>query len=395
MAKIKRILLECTCTYLTGLRTGVQRVVRNVVKASQEEGRKLGIECQPVILFYGRFRALDTFPDRRRSHREIYYSHPVVEPGAGDLLLLLDSPFYLPIWAAVKRAKSRGAAVGTIIYDLIPITHPRYVPQPLDQAVKGWLEGVIDNSDFVLTISRTIADEFENFIRSYRPRAGKEMIIDTFPPGSDLDELGRGEKVRKELEQVFDMAGKGNVYLTVGTIAPHKNHKCLLDAFEELWRESLKVRVCLAGKIGWFCDELVERIRTHPRYGRRLFMFNDLSDTELDYSYRSARALISPSFVEGFGLPLIEGLRYGLPVLASDIPVHREAGGEFCAYFDPTRPATLKKMVMAIEKGEKLPGVRPPEEYQPQDWKRSCRDLLGKVVDLGEQIELTRKARKL
>jgi O-antigen biosynthesis alpha-1,2-rhamnosyltransferase len=384
MAKIKRILLECTYTYLTGLRTGVQRVVRNIIKASVEEAGKLGIECQPVILLYGRFRRLDTVTDRRSSHRDIYYSHPVVEPGAGDLLLLLDSPFYLPTWAAVKRARAKGARVGAVIYDLIPITHPRYVPRPLDQAVRVWLEGVSENSDFVLAISRTIADELRNFIRSYSPPDRGGMVIETFPLGSGLDEVIPGGEVRKELREIFEMPGEGSTYLMVGTIAPHKNHACLLDAFDDLWWESPEPRICLVGKIGWLCDDLLERIRSHPRYGRRLFIFNNLSDTELDYCYRSARALITPSFVEGFGLPLTEGLRYGLPVLASNIPVHREVGGEFCAYFDPTLPATLKKLVMAIEKGEKLPGVRSSQDYHPRDWQTSCRELLGKALELSQ-----------
>jgi len=115
-------------------------------------------------------------------------------------------------------------------------------------------------------------------------------------------------------------------------------------------------------------------------------MFNDLSDTELDYCYNHAKALVLPSQAEGFGLPLVEALYKGLPVLASDIPIFREVGKDFCTYFDISQPTSLAKIVVDIEKKETMPKVRNPEEYQLPDWKDSCRELLTKAVELYEKV---------
>ena len=60
----------------------------------------------------------------------------------------------------------------------------------------------------------------------------------------------------------------------------------------------------------------------------------DLSDTSLEHAYSHASALVFPSYVEGFGLPLVEAMQRGLQAMGSDIPVFREIGGEFMAYFD-------------------------------------------------------------
>ncbi|GAF71930.1 unnamed protein product, partial [marine sediment metagenome] len=89
---------------------------------------------------------------------------------------------------------------------------------------------------------------------------------------------------------------------------------------------------------------------------------------------------------EGFGLPLVEALYHKRLVLVSDIPVFREIGREFCAYFDIKSPASLAKMIIDIENEQKMPSVRKPEEYELIDWKESCRELINKSVALYERI---------
>src|SRR5690606_41798773 len=129
--------------------------------------------------------------------------------------------------------------------------------------------------------------------------------------------------------------------LMVITIEPHKNHVYLLDAFDLLWAENTDAALCFVGKIGWKNEHLIERIRRHPQLGKRLFMWNDLNDRELEYCYLNPRSLLFPSHVEGFGLPLVEAMQRKLPVMASDIPVFREIGGDAMAYFELSDPDNL------------------------------------------------------
>src|SRR5262249_40144708 len=133
--------------------------------------------------------------------------------------------------------------------------------------------------------------------------------------------------VRAELIGAFERPPVRKTYLMVGTVEPRKNHAHVLSAFEQLWSAGADVNLAIVGKYSWNSTEFKERLRRHPCFGNRLFWFEDVRDGELEYCYRHAAALITASYAEGFNLPIVEALRAGCPVLASDIPVHREVGG--------------------------------------------------------------------
>ena len=162
----------------------------------------------------------------------------------------------------------------------------------------------------------------------------------------------------------------------VSTIEPRKNHVYLVDAFEKIWADGGQVALCIVGKVGWKCADLVHRITQHPELGKRLFMFNDLSDTELERCYQQSKALVFPSFVEGFGLPLVEAMQRGLPAFASDIAVFREVGGEFLAYFDIGDPASLAHSVLAFESSGQFPAQKPVSDWAWPGWKESAQELV-------------------
>jgi alpha-1,2-rhamnosyltransferase len=122
------------------------------------------------------------------------------------------------------------------------------------------------------------------------------------------------------------------------------------------------------------------RVFRHPLYGKRLFLFHDLSDAELNYCYARAKAVILPSHVEGFGLPLVEALHRGSAVFANDIPSFREIGAEHCVFFDGTKPESLARLIIDYETSGCLPVRRSPGEFRWLDWTESCRSLLAKAI---------------
>jgi glycosyltransferase involved in cell wall biosynthesis len=144
--------------------------------------------------------------------------------------------------------------------------------------------------------------------------------------------------------------------------------------------------------------DMIRRIKKHPRFKKNIFMFNKVSDTELSYCYRNSKALIFPSLAEGFGLPIVEALRHGLPVLASDIPIHREAGGDFCTYFDINDPESLAKIIVNIEKEGRMPQVRDVRECKLLTWQDSCRELFVRLRDLSlpreESMQVSRECQQ-
>jgi glycosyltransferase involved in cell wall biosynthesis len=100
-----------------------------------------------------------------------------------------------------------------------------------------------------------------------------------------------------------------------------------------LWQQHIDVNLVIVGKKGWMVDALAERINTHAELGKRLFWLDGISDEYLEGIYKASACLVSASEGEGFGLPLIEAAKQGIPILARDLPVFREVAGDHAFYF--------------------------------------------------------------
>lgn len=302
----------------------------------------------------------------------------------GDVLLLLDATWHCDIWPSVRAAKQKGVQVIGVVYDLIPVTHPEYCDDYLVEVFHRWFMTSVRELDGYIAISRTVQEQLLHFLRSLPGSGGSvdSSRLDYFWLGADFPESHEPVEIREALLEA--LAGK-HPWLVVATIEPRKNHVLVLDAFERLWDAGLEVPLFFVGRPGWKVDALLKRLADHPLAGRLLFYWKDLSDAELDYCYQAARMLIFPSRVEGFGLPIVESLNRGLPVLASDIPIHREVGGKNIGYFDLDQPEHLAKLVTEVEQE----GV--PAEWQvPQDfcwlsWQESSVQLLEAVQRLTDQ----------
>jgi glycosyltransferase involved in cell wall biosynthesis len=201
----------------------------------------------------------------------------------------------------------------------------------------------------MIAISRTVADEIADFIaeRDVAHHAG--LKIGWFHCGSDLP-ARRASTIRDAVKQA--LASTARKFLAVGTIEPRKGYDVTLAAFDRLWSSGFDARLVIFGRRGWYVESVVAAITTHPEFGRRLFWFENGSDAELDYAYGLTDAVICASYAEGFGLPIAEAARRDRPVIASDIPVFREVGGDGAAYFRVDDPAALADTIQRWSAGE-------------------------------------------
>ena len=299
------------------------------------------------------------------------------EVRAGDVLVLLDSSWNLDIWPAVSSFRQRSGRVISVVYDLIPVSHPDFFDEDLAAAFTGWLQDSFRHVDAYLGISRTVQHEVQTFMaRTFAVQASSK-VYDHFLLGADFvsPDAGHGP-IRPGL---VDRLTQRPTYLIVSTIEPRKNHAYLLDAFEALWQENLDVGLVIVGRVGWKVDALMRRIKGSAEFGKRLHLWTDLSDAELQSCYSHARMLLAPSIVEGFGLPIVEGLANHLPVLASDTPIHREVGGTRIGYFDLADPADLAAQIRQIER-EGLPAaLEVPADYRWMNWHDSSCMLVDRI----------------
>jgi glycosyltransferase involved in cell wall biosynthesis len=435
-----RLLVECTHVFQhPKVNSGIQRVVRNVINQLPENVD--GAECIPVVMLKGTlyrvlklgplnipfFDGLMIFGGRlgrlahrfwqlhqrlhNRSHSRITkrllhvayrvtaiacFSIPLrlieglnqyqlpkrcspLQHQPGDQLVLLDSSWHTDFFPFAEQLKREGVGIVSVIYDLIPLTHPQFYDTRLVQIFNQWFDWISKTADGYMAISATVRDQVrEELHRRIGPAKTETLWFDHFHLGSELDLSEATAAVEPRLTRLFTTSDP--VFLMVSTIEPRKNHDYLLDAFELAWAAGSKARLCIAGRIGWKCDALLTRVREHPELNQRLFMFNDLSDTSLEHAYSHASALVFASYVEGFGLPLVEAMQRGLPAMGSDIPVFREIGGEFMAYFDLASPQSLVDLVSHMENTGTFPAVRKVSEWRWLGWREASTQLVERVL---------------
>ena len=162
-------------------------------------------------------------------------------------------------------------------------------------------------------------------------------------------------------------------FLYVGNAYPHKNLERLVLAFGRLTRGrniDRNIRLVLVGKHDFFYRRLTSFIAAHG-LSERIILFGPADDRELNALYRHAVAFVFPSLMEGFGLPALEALSVGCPVLASDIPVFREVFGHACRYFDPEDDSALtvllEQALRAAEREIQPQNIRLPRIYSWED----------------------------
>jgi len=309
-----------------------------------------------------------------------------IEANENDLFVLPDAYWTKRgVWQAAATARKNGATIATVIYDLIPVTHPQYVGAKRAEGFRKYLHQAIENSDLLVTISQTVEIEIKDYIQKNRSAlANVPSAIRHLTLGAEL-KLVDGD-VRPDVRELFTKDVHQNPYLMVATFDPRKNHHYLLDAFDLLWQTQEDLRLCFIGRVGLLCEDVVQRIRNHPHYGKRLFAFHDIKDSDLQHCYKSCRGVIFPSIVEGFGLPIVESLWFGKKTFASDTPIHREVGKSDCVYFDLENPNSLvdeirKWELIADDSNGTLP-IR-----KPTTWEECSRVLISHCVSAQQSIK--------
>lgn len=293
----------------------------------------------------------------------------------GDILILPDAYWTKrDIWNSVNMVRKRGVKVVTVFYDLIPLTHVEFVGGKRSEKFRLYVEELLTHSDQVLAISRSVQQELRQYVReTWEGNAELCQKIGSFPLGADVQESDG--MIRPEVQDYFQSMGvreHGAPYLVVGSLDPRKNHNQVLDAFEYLASNGNPRRLCFIGRAGGLSGSLLDRIATSS-LGPNLFRhFSDLSDSELQYAYRHCAGVIMPSVVEGFGLPIVEALWHGATIFASDIPIHREVGGENCIYFPlHDRIALADRLASDIQR-QTSSRLR----IAPTTWRESANEVL-------------------
>ncbi|AMU07735.1 hypothetical protein A2T82_00730 [Burkholderia cenocepacia] len=249
--------------------------------------------------------------------------HPWEKP-VTDGILLHTSHSGLEYRRYYESMKRRRIRTVFMVHDLIPLTHPEYCRPGVDAIHRRRMhtafahaDGLIANSQATLTSMATEANQ-----------AGIPL------PASVVAPLATGfARSTKPLTPLLDSP----YFVMLGTIEPRKNHWFVLHLWRQLTEKygTATPKLVVIGRRGWECENVVDMLDRCNWLRQTVVEENHCSDEKLDQWLQHARALLFPSFVEGYGMPLAEALAARAPVIASDLAVFREIADDIPDYLDP------------------------------------------------------------
>jgi glycosyltransferase involved in cell wall biosynthesis len=179
----------------------------------------------------------------------------------------------------------------------------------------------------------------------------------------------------------------GPYILSVGTLQPRKNFVKLIEAFASIKTAYPDMSLVIVGKKGWLYEEILEAPK-HFGIENRVTFLDFVADEELPALYTNATCFVLPSLYEGFGLPVLEAMAYGTPVVVSNVSSLPEIAGEAGVYIDPTDIASIAKgLKVGIEARKTEAGKKRAAAAKVQvkkfTWPQAAADTLKVLERVG------------
>lgn len=211
-----------------------------------------------------------------------------------------------------------------MIHDMIPLDFPEFTRKGQTEVFDRRVRAVARHADEVICNSVYTKQRVQHYFDRWNS-APKYTVAHL-----GVESLDPAEAKNRAVERPF--------FVVLGTIEPRKNHRLLFSVWKKLFTELGKEcpYLFVIGPRGWDNSEVFEFLENSPLVGQVIFEMNDVSDPELAGMLAQSNGLLFPSFVEGYGLPALEAINMGVPVLCSDIDVFRELIGETGTFLDPS-----------------------------------------------------------
>lgn len=255
----------------------------------------------------------------------------------------------------LQRWHRSGGVVVAFVHDLIPITHSEYARAGEAAKHEARMRALLGESAAVIANSAVTERE----LRRFADRIGL-AVPKTLVAHLGAAPLPEPSPVRPIAEPYF---------VVVGTIEARKNHLMLLKVWRRLVENmgDAAPKLVILGQRGWECENVFDMLERCENLRSVVIERPGVSDAELATYVHHAQASLFPSFVEGYGLPLMEGLAAGVPVVASDLPVFRELAGDHPIYVDPLDGPGWYARVLELVEGpardgasQRISGFRAP-----------------------------------
>ncbi len=356
-------------------RSGVGQYQINLLKAL------LQLDSENEYLLYGfnfrnrrrfeeiRFNAdnytlnISSIPQRLITGWWLTFPFPSLEKVVGDCDLYHVSELCVP---PVKKGKRVA-----FVHDLTTLLYPQYHVQS-NRFLHNRRFKHLDQVDAILTNSEYTKKDIVEYLKI----DPEKIHVSYLGAGSEFRPMS-SEETRQSLEP-FKLTKP--YILFVGTLEPRKNVKNLIKAFNRLkLKRKIPHQLLLVGQDGWLCDEVYDEIDRSPARGDILRM-GYVNDADIPRLMNGADCFIYPSFYEGFGLPVLEAMQCGTPVITSNCSSLPEVGGDACVYIEPGSVESITEAlynVLSRDSLQKEMTIKGLERAKQFSWEKCAEVTLG------------------
>ncbi|GHO44979.1 glycosyltransferase family 4 protein [Ktedonospora formicarum] len=259
------------------------------------------------------------------------------------------------------------------VHDLAFLEHPEYAAPALAAYLSQVVPRAINEADVIATVSHEVS---RTLIKHFQAPVEKLTVIPN----------GVGSYFKRVSDPVLLEATRNKFglklpfILAVGTLEPRKNHLGLIKAYHQLYQQKkAPAMLAIAGGKGWLYDETHELV-SKLKLEKRVLFLGRVSDLELVHLYSMAQIFAFPSFFEGFGIPPIEAMACGAPVITSNISSLPEVVGEAALKVDPYSIDELAHAIAQLTESETLRQELRQKGYEQArkfTWEQSARKMLS------------------
>ena len=254
------------------------------------------------------------------------------------------------VMSAIRTVE--GARIAVLVHDVIPLEYPQYQREGTVAVFERKMQRVRRYADLLIYNS---ADTQQ---RSERVMAGWGAV-----PAGIVAHLGVMEPVSDRSTLPEGLPPEAPYFITVGTIEPRKNHALLLDIWARLGPTAPMLLIC--GSRGWNNTEVFARLDALG-LDARVREVSGLTDGALSALVEGAHAMLFPSHAEGFGLPAVESLRLGTPVLCSNMATFREILGDKAVYLDDSALSIWEETI--VDWSKRARDTLRVQDFEAPDW---------------------------
>jgi len=378
----RQILVDISVLVHGDSKSGIQRVVRSILLELLKSPPP-GYKVRPIYFDDVRYRYANHFVNDFLGNQAAELDDGVVDITRDDIYLGLDLSAHLTlaIRGYLEKLNALGVKLIFVVYDIILIQHSEWWAEGTGKIFLQWLQSISEIATGLVCISNAVADEVQEWLDANPPDRIDPIQIGYFHLGADIENSAPSTGLSKNADEVLKALSWAPSFLMVGTIEPRKGHAQALSAFETLWDEGVEANLVIVGKGGWLMDHLIERLNSHPMLGKRLFWLQGISDEYLAHLYPLSSAVLMASEAEGFGLPIIEAARHGVPLILRDLPVFREIAGDHAAYFSGITSRSLATALIQWLEEYHLKKTPSSKGIHFLSWEESAQSLVNLMQD--------------